>query len=96
MRCDADRVRQILTNLIGNAIKFTEAGQVQVAAEARGDAVAIHVTDTGVGIPEADSTRSSRSSSRSTRRWRGARAGPASGLAIASRLARLMGGRHHR
>ena len=66
VRCDVDRVRQILTNLIGNAIKFTETGQVQVSAEARGEMVAVHVTDTGVGIPDSAKTKCSRSSSRST------------------------------
>ncbi len=54
VRCDIDRVRQILNNLIGNAIKFTETGTVQVTAEVRGSALAVSVIDTGVGIPEAD------------------------------------------
>jgi signal transduction histidine kinase/CheY-like chemotaxis protein len=92
VRCDADRVRQILTNLIGNAIKFTEMGMVRVTAEARRSVVAINVTDTGVGIPESqlgrifdefvqvDSTLARR------------QGGTGLGLAIASRLARLMGG----
>src|SRR4029077_14303742 len=54
VRCDVDRLRQILNNLIGNAIKFTDAGMVQVSAEALPGGVAIHITDTGVGIPRAD------------------------------------------
>ena len=53
VRCDVERVRQILTNLIANAIKFTDAGMVRVTASAGETGVAIHVTDTGVGIPEA-------------------------------------------
>jgi signal transduction histidine kinase len=54
VRCDVDRVRQILTNLIGNAIKFTETGTVQVTGETRAGTLAVSVIDTGVGIPESD------------------------------------------
>ncbi len=52
---DAERVVQLLANLIGNALKFTAAGgQVRVSAEHAGDAVRFEVTDTGPGIPAAD------------------------------------------
>jgi PAS domain S-box-containing protein len=52
-RCDRERVLQILANLIGNALKFTEAnGEVRVAAERVKDAVRISVADTGAGIPD--------------------------------------------
>jgi len=91
-RADLRRVRQILTNLLGNAIKFTDEGAVTVSIEARDGTVAIHVRDSGIGIsPEvlplvfdrfyqADGTLT---------RERG---GSGLGLAIAQRLARLMGG----
>ncbi|MGV3619728.1 MAG: response regulator [Archangium sp.] len=49
---DAVRVSQITTNLIGNAVKFTEAGQVVVEARRAPDGVEISVTDSGVGIPK--------------------------------------------
>ncbi len=59
--CDSNRLRQVLTNLIGNAVKFTEHGevQVQVSASAGGRPgepvqVLFEVIDTGVGIPEED------------------------------------------
>jgi signal transduction histidine kinase/ActR/RegA family two-component response regulator len=92
-RGDADRVRQILTNLVGNAIKFTEAGRVTVSTEARGDAVAIHVTDTGVGIPPALQARVFEEFFQIGEPPAAGRPGGTGlGLAIASRLARLMDG----
>ncbi len=55
---DAGRLRQVLLNLLSNAIKFTaEGGRVQVSAVVAGDAVLLRVSDTGVGIAEADQAR---------------------------------------
>lgn len=52
-RFDSDRMIQVLTNLIGNAIKFTpEKGRVSIHAQRRGQDLAIRVTDTGTGIPK--------------------------------------------
>jgi CheY-like chemotaxis protein len=51
---DAQRVRQVLLNLMSNAAKFTEAGHIELKAEAGSEMVTVTVTDTGVGIqPEA-------------------------------------------
>lgn len=49
---DPMRVRQIILNLMSNAVKFTESGSVTVAARAAGDFVEVSVIDTGIGIPE--------------------------------------------
>ncbi|MEO0563606.1 MAG: HAMP domain-containing sensor histidine kinase, partial [Chloroflexota bacterium] len=49
---DGLRVRQILLNLMSNAVKFTEAGSVTLSAKTEADAVLIAVRDTGLGIPE--------------------------------------------
>ncbi|MFM8594796.1 MAG: sensor histidine kinase, partial [Chloroflexota bacterium] len=49
---DLERMTQVLTNLVMNAIKFTSIGEVMVTTERDNDMVAITVSDTGVGIPE--------------------------------------------
>ena len=52
VRADPEKLRQILVNLVGNAIKFTPAGgRVRLSARAEGDMVRISVSDTGIGIP---------------------------------------------
>jgi signal transduction histidine kinase/ActR/RegA family two-component response regulator len=54
VRADAQRVRQVLLNLMSNAAKFTDEGQITLSAEAGPDTVTISVADTGIGIdPEA-------------------------------------------
>lgn len=55
---DGDRVRQVIDNLVSNAVKYTNAGgQVDVQLEVRGDQGAITVTDTGIGIAPEDVER---------------------------------------
>ncbi|MCB9672703.1 MAG: GAF domain-containing protein, partial [Alphaproteobacteria bacterium] len=89
---DGLRTRQILTNLIGNAAKFTGEGRVDVVASPAGPDVRIEVRDTGVGI-DADALRTLfepyRQASAATAATFG---GTGLGLAIASRLAELMHG----
>jgi signal transduction histidine kinase/DNA-binding response OmpR family regulator len=92
VRCDVDRVRQVLTNLVGNAIKFTEAGHVQVSADVRDDLVAIHVTDTGVGIPSALTGKIFQEFFQVDQTLARRQGGTGLGLAIASKLTHLMGG----
>lgn len=93
---DVGRIRQIVTNLVGNAVKFTDSGHVLV--DVTGETVAgmaklrISVTDTGIGIPK-DKLRQvfekfSQVDASSTRRHEGT----GLGLAITSRLVDLMGG----
>ncbi|WPC40540.1 ATP-binding protein [Clostridium sp. JS66] len=51
---DENRIQQILYNLIGNAVKFTNEGQIEISAAEKGDYVFITIEDTGVGIDESD------------------------------------------
>ena len=51
VHADENRLLQVLYNLVGNAMKFTEEGQVRVSAERTGEMVEICVSDTGIGIP---------------------------------------------
>jgi GAF domain-containing protein/DNA-binding response OmpR family regulator len=95
---DVSRIRQILLNLLNNAVKFTDAGEVVVTAGSSAtdapDTVAYHISvrDTGIGIPPGRIDRLFRSFSQvdaSTSRRYG---GTGLGLAITKRLAELMGG----
>jgi len=89
---DAVRIRQILINLVGNAIKFTMVGRVSIAVSAAGDFVTFAVTDTGPGIARAEQARLFEDfvqvDSSSARRHEGA----GLGLAISRRLAVAMSG----
>lgn len=91
---DPLRLRQILLNLIGNAIKFTESGAIRVTAEADLATNRLHfsVIDTGIGIPPEKRSRLFRKFDQldpSTSRYHG---GTGLGLAICEELVRLMGG----
>ncbi len=93
---DSTRLRQVLVNLVGNAVKFTEQGGVTVSissvAEAGGHRLTFTVEDSGIGIPAERMNRLFKSFSQvdasTTRRF----GGTGLGLAISSRLVELMGG----
>jgi signal transduction histidine kinase/CheY-like chemotaxis protein len=94
---DPTRLRQIVTNLVGNAIKFTEVGRVSVRAELEEEddesvRVRFHVEDTGIGISSELQGRLfhsfSQLDSSMTRRY----GGTGLGLAISRQLAEMMGG----
>ncbi len=92
---DADRVRQILVNLLVNAVKFTTAGVVHASVESDGERVRFHVRDTGEGIPRGLQERIFEPffQARSTqRRTEDAGSGAGLGLAVSRSLARAMGG----
>jgi len=97
LRGDPGRLRQVLTNLVGNAIKFTGQGEVWLHAEREPgdegvDAVRFTVRDTGPGIPQEAQARVflpfSQADSSTTRKY----GGTGLGLAISKRLVEAMGG----
>jgi signal transduction histidine kinase/CheY-like chemotaxis protein len=95
---DPDRIRQILVNLVGNAIKFTDKGEVVVAAtkedvNGRGIGLRLSVADTGIGVP-VEKLQSifepfEQADGSTTRRF----GGTGLGLTISSTLVEMMGGR---
>jgi PAS domain S-box-containing protein len=97
VRGDRDRLRQILMNLVGNAVKFTEQGSVTVRSELVSQTdtavtVCLHVSDTGIGISPENCEKLfqpfSQVYSQSTRKY----GGTGLGLAICQQLAQLMDG----
>jgi signal transduction histidine kinase/CheY-like chemotaxis protein/HPt (histidine-containing phosphotransfer) domain-containing protein len=96
-RSDPSRIRQVLTNLIANAIKFTDHGEVIVRVASLEDdndtsKVRFSVSDTGIGIKEEDSTKLfeqfTQSDESTTRKY----GGTGLGLAISKQLTEMMGG----
>jgi two-component system phosphate regulon sensor histidine kinase PhoR len=89
---DTERARQVVTNLVHNAIKFTpQGGQVTVSAEAQDDEVVVSVQDTGIGIPAGDLPRIFERFYKTDRARAGG--GVGLGLAIARHIIQAHGGR---
>ena len=89
---DENRLLQIMHNLVGNAIKFTEQGSIQVTATAKRNMMEIHVIDTGIGIAESKHQnifKSFEQGDGSTGRTYG---GTGLGLAVSKQLIELHGG----
>jgi PAS domain S-box-containing protein len=92
IRSDLTRVRQVLLNLLSNASKFTEHGRITLAAERRGAAVVLRVSDTGIGMTPEQMARLfepfSQADTTTSRKY----GGTGLGLAITRRFCELMGG----
>ncbi|WP_348944329.1 ATP-binding protein [Chitinibacter sp. FCG-7] len=89
---DGLRLKQVITNLVSNALKFTEQGGVYLSASVQGGAIELRVKDSGIGISKAQQAllfqRFYQADSGSTRRY----GGTGLGLAICKLLLELMGG----
>ena len=92
MRSDAVKVRQILLNIVSNAVKFTERGKVQIACSVSEDEVTVSVTDTGPGIPADEIPNVFAVFWQHKVGDRAKPEGAGLGLAIARRLSHLLGG----
>ena len=97
---DAGRIRQVVTNLVGNALKFTAVGhvRVEVASErvdAKATTIRISVSDTGIGIPPGRLGALFEKFTTGSRSTSGKHKGTGMGLAISKRLVELLGGRIH-
>ncbi len=93
VRGDPTRLRQVLVNLLGNAVKFTSQGAIGVSAEPLGADIHFLVSDSGIGIPKDKQSlifEPFRQADGSTTRRYG---GSGLGLAICARLVEMMGGR---
>ena len=92
VRADGERFRQVLTNLMANALKFTPAGEVVVAVAYEAGSLRVEVRDTGIGVPEASQNRLFRKFSQADDTISKRFGGSGLGLAIARELVVCMGG----
>ena len=92
IRADAKRLRQILINLLSNAVRFTERGEVRLRMDFRAHVSRIEVIDTGIGIEPQDMERIFLPFERGSAGRRASVAGTGLGLTITHLLTELMGG----
>ena len=91
VKSDRDMVKQILINLVSNAIKFTESGSISIHFLAETDRVIISVEDTGVGIPETDLPKVFNKFHQVDQDFRPSQAGTGLGLSICRSFAEMLG-----
>lgn len=92
VQADAKRLRQIIINLLGNAVRFTDAGSVTLHVDCRSDVIRFDVVDTGIGIAPQDQQRIFMPFERGAAGRRRGDPGTGLGLTITALLTSLMGG----
>jgi len=92
-RGDERRLAQVLLNLVGNAIKFTDTGEVAIAASAADGAYTLAVRDTGPGIAEADQAKIFEEFQQADNSQTKTKGGTGLGLAISKRIVEMHGGK---
>jgi signal transduction histidine kinase/purine-cytosine permease-like protein/DNA-binding NarL/FixJ family response regulator len=92
IRADAKRLRQILINLLGNAVRFTHEGRVLMRLNFRQQVTRIDIVDSGIGIPEQDQNRIFLPFERGSAGRRSSEPGTGLGLTITHLLTDMMGG----
>jgi signal transduction histidine kinase len=90
---DEQRLSQVLLNLVGNAIKFTDTGEVRISAGAKDGHFVVAVTDTGPGIPDEELKRVFEQFHQVDNSNTKAKGGTGLGLAIAKQIVEMHGGR---
>jgi signal transduction histidine kinase len=90
---DEQRLTQVLLNLVGNAVKFTDTGEVRISATAMNGHFAVAVTDTGPGIPQEELKRVFEQFHQIDNSNTNAKGGTGLGLAIAKQIVEMHGGR---
>jgi GAF domain-containing protein len=90
---DGRRLTQVLINLVGNAIKFTDTGEVAIKAEANNGSFHVSVRDTGPGISSADQARLFQEFQQADNAITKKKGGTGLGLAISKRIIEMHGGR---
>src|SRR6516225_2650521 len=92
-RGDGRRLTQVLINLVGNAIKFTDAGEVAIKAEANNGSFHVSVRDTGPGISAADQAKLFQEFQQADNAITRKKGGTGLGLAISKRIIEMHGGK---
>lgn len=94
VQTDLDKAQQIITNVIGNAVKFTDTGGITISAQVmhEKDLVKLLITDTGIGISPENQTKLFQKFQQVTSETKGRPAGTGLGLFISKELAQRMGG----